>query len=34
MNEAKVVEDLKQSFHNEQEYMQAVSKELPTTAEE
>ena len=31
MNAAKVVEDLKQRFPNEPEYIQAVSQVLPTT---
>ena len=32
MNAAKVVEDLKQRFPNEPEYIQAVSQVLPTIA--
>ena len=31
MNAAKVVEDLKQRFPNEPEYIQAVSQVLPTS---
>ena len=34
MNAAKVVEDLKQRFPNEPEYIQAVSQVLPTIEEE
>ena len=34
MNAAKVVEELKQRFPNEPEYIQAVSQVLPTIEEE